>query len=343
METKKQNTEPLFSVCIPLYNTEDYIKPCIESVLDQDWKDYEIVIVDDGSTDKSGQIADDYALKDNRINVIHQNNMGLFHTRIEAFHHANGRYIVSLDSDDYLEINALSTIANAIQQKNADLVIYNNYILRNGFRTKNIDIFSTSNEWSNNKEELWEIFFTSHRITSIWRKAISRKLLELEKLSAYPKIVMGEDWIHSYYPLLNSKKTVYINECLINYRILATSLTAKYDYELWRTLGIIYTLKRAAVLQGETETYNQDQLRLEYIQGVMKALVYIPGRVENRKRYYHMLDEIKQSELLQESLSYIPKKTIKMIYRFPLWLLSRKQYYLLYLIKKMCTILKIRN
>ena len=117
----------LFSVLIPVYNTSKYLDECINSVLSQTEKDFEIVLLNDGSTDNSGDICDSYAEKyPDFIRVIHKENEGLMMTRRRGFKEAKGDYFICLDSDDYLrDNNALLKIKKMIVEKGCDLVVYN--------------------------------------------------------------------------------------------------------------------------------------------------------------------------------------------------------------------------
>ena len=112
-----------FSVIIPIYNVEAFLKECIDSVLQQTYKDYEIILVDDGSTDESGAIADTYARNYPGINVIHRNNGGLSAARNTGIEAAKGRYIIFVDSDDYIDKNALLNFANCVvRYKEPDII-----------------------------------------------------------------------------------------------------------------------------------------------------------------------------------------------------------------------------
>ena len=119
----------LISVIIPVYNVEIYIKKCIDSVLNQTFQNFEIILIDDGSTDNSGRICNEYVLKDNRIKVIHQNNAGLSAARNKGIDVSSGNYICFLDSDDWYSNNALEEFINLVINYNADISI--------------IDIFNT--------------------------------------------------------------------------------------------------------------------------------------------------------------------------------------------------------
>ena len=100
-----------FSVIVPVYNVEKYLSECIDSILCQTFTDFELILVDDGSKDKSGEICDQYAQKDSRIKVIHKENGGLSDARNFGTAASNGKYIVYLDSDDYIsDDNFLSLI-----------------------------------------------------------------------------------------------------------------------------------------------------------------------------------------------------------------------------------------
>ena len=115
----------LISVIIPVYNTVLYVGKCIESVINQTYPNLEIVLIDDGSSDGSGRICDDYALKDKRIKVIHKENEGVTRTRITGYRASSGEFIAFLDSDDYLASNALEVLVKAQEKGNADVVVCN--------------------------------------------------------------------------------------------------------------------------------------------------------------------------------------------------------------------------
>lgn len=120
------------SVIVPVYNVEKYIDKCMDSITNQTYKNLEIILVDDGSTDSSGKICDEYAKKDNRIKVIHKENGGLSSARNAGIDIASGKYIGFIDSDDYIELDMYETLYNIITEKNADISacgvidVYNN-------------------------------------------------------------------------------------------------------------------------------------------------------------------------------------------------------------------------
>lgn len=117
---------PKISIIVPVYNVEEYITECIDSILSQTYKDWELILVNDGSTDNSGKICDEYALKDNRINVIHKENGGLSSARNAGIDVAKGEYITFIDSDDVLLNNDIydKIIKIFNEDKSIDVVQY---------------------------------------------------------------------------------------------------------------------------------------------------------------------------------------------------------------------------
>lgn len=118
----------MISVVIPVYNVEKYLAECVDSVLGQTCQDYEIILVDDGATDSSGAMCDEYAQKDARIRVIHQPNGGLSAARNAGLSAASGEYIYFLDSDDYIEPTTLVDLVSVAEQEKADVVFFDGYV-----------------------------------------------------------------------------------------------------------------------------------------------------------------------------------------------------------------------
>ena len=123
----------MISIIIPVFKAESTIRRCVESVLKQSYIDYELLLVDDGSPDSSGQICDEYANMDSRVKVLHQSNGGVSAARNNGLKHAGGDYITFIDSDDWIESNYLQTLVELAEREHSDLVvcgIYRNFPLK---------------------------------------------------------------------------------------------------------------------------------------------------------------------------------------------------------------------
>lgn len=145
--------KPFFSIIIPVYQAEKSLERCVQSVLTQECSDYEILLVDDGSTDNSGTICDAFAERDARVKVIHQPNAGVSLARNAGIQMATGEYLLFLDSDDALMPQGLTTLANATNNGIADVVIAGLSVLENGMAVRKIGL---DKEMQSNRE-IWEM------------------------------------------------------------------------------------------------------------------------------------------------------------------------------------------
>ena len=121
---------PLFSIIIPVYNVEKYLNKCVDSVLNQTFTDFEVILVDDGSPDNCPAICDSYAEKDKRVRVIHKQNGGLICARKSGLEAARGDYIGFVDSDDWIEENMYELFADMIKKYSPDMVLSDFYFDR---------------------------------------------------------------------------------------------------------------------------------------------------------------------------------------------------------------------
>lgn len=113
---------PLISVIVPIYNVEKYLARCVDSIVNQTYKDFELILVDDGSPDNSGKICDEYAKKDSRIKVVHKKNGGLSDARNAGMAVATGEYISFIDSDDYVSDDFFECLLDVMNKKTAILL-----------------------------------------------------------------------------------------------------------------------------------------------------------------------------------------------------------------------------
>ena len=147
---------PKVSIIVPMYGVEQYVEKCIDSLLNQTLKEIEIILVDDGSPDRSGEIADDYAKKDNRIKVIHQKNAGLGPARNSGIQVATGEYIGFVDSDDWANCKMFDRLYEAAVKNNSDIVVSGHCDVTNGVITK-IKRHPLSGQTLHSSEEIMEI------------------------------------------------------------------------------------------------------------------------------------------------------------------------------------------
>ena len=121
----KNSVLPLISIIVPVFKTEQYIHPCVESILNQSFADFEVILVDDGSPDSCPKICDEYAQRDPRIKVIHKENGGLVSARKAGLAQCRGEYIMNVDSDDYIAADLLEKVYGVLKEHPCQAVLYN--------------------------------------------------------------------------------------------------------------------------------------------------------------------------------------------------------------------------
>lgn len=210
----------MISVIVPVYNVEKYLNNCVKSVLGQSYKDLEIILVDDGSTDDSGLICDFWKEKDNRINVIHKKNGGLSSARNAGLSIANGNYIMFVDSDDTIDSNMVNVMYDTITENSSDIVICDYQRIKNE-KPKVCDVNNFEIE-TMNYDDLWEEIF-GHLNNSSCNKMYKKELMN--NISFKNGIIHGEDLLFNLDYLSNCKKGTKINCKFYHYYIRENSIT----------------------------------------------------------------------------------------------------------------------
>lgn len=216
---------PLISVIIPVYNVEKYLPKCIESVINQTYKNLEIILIDDGSTDNSGKICEEYAIVDKRIKVIHQKNTGVAEARINGFNHSAGELITFIDSDDYVEAEYLADLVAVYKKYNVDLICSQYYdVFENGKIVQSVTRPKTGYYNRENIICLLKNTFLFDKKLGIagmnpflWSKLIKRKYVE-NTLKVGKRLFYSEDQI-GVLSLLYSISTMYVTDKAYYYYI----------------------------------------------------------------------------------------------------------------------------
>lgn len=238
--------EPLISVIVPVYNVQDYVVKCVESITNQTYSNLEIILVDDGSTDKSGLICDKIAKQDKRIRVIHKENGGLSDARNSGLDNANGEYIAFVDSDDYINKHMYKILMNNLRKDKADISMCGYKMVddytSNGDYTEyemyanlDVDINNIKRHVYKSKNDKIECIFPAKiRYTVMWNKIYSK---EIWKTLRFPKGEVYEDEQLFYKIIYNCKKITVCEEKMYNYvqrnnSITSNNITIKIKYKI---------------------------------------------------------------------------------------------------------------
>lgn len=212
---------PEVSVIVPVYNIEPYLRECIESILRQSYTDFEVLLVDDGSTDSSGAICDEYAEKDSRVKVFHKANGGVSSARNLGLENAKGEWVAFVDSDDWLERNYLSVFMQmSLEIANSDIII--SYLKK--YTTASEFLLPTEQyEGVISVENILLLFSECHleRYTYLHSKFFKKIFIDKWKLRFDEKMPMGEDHAFLYSFLLKVYKIYVLKEANYNYRYVA--------------------------------------------------------------------------------------------------------------------------
>lgn len=218
-----------FSILIPVYNVEQYLRECLDSVIKQTFKDFEVILIDDGSTDNSGKICDEYVKKyPNIIKVFHKKNEGLLLTRRFGLKKAQGEYIIFVDSDDYISTDLLKEVTNVLKKDNYDIVIYNFYRFidkSNKFETIKISYEDGTIFDDKNKYELYNEFIINHIFTNMWIKAIRKEIIDIETDYERWNTSKCEDVVQTFPLFDKAKRIIFIDKKLYYYRKNINSMT----------------------------------------------------------------------------------------------------------------------
>lgn len=229
-----------FSVHVPVYNVEKYLAICVDSILNQTYKDFEVILVDDGSTDGSGKICDLYACKDKRVRVYHNSNQGLLLTRRFSIAKSEGKYSIFIDSDDYVKETLLEELSKKIEKYSADIIVYNYAKDCEGVQKENDPIWDSETIFKskNEKQQFYEKFFFTLKLNNIWLKAVKTELL-LADTTDYNNLSFvknSEDLLQSIFPILNANTIVYLPQILYFYRKNENSITNTFDINRFKSI-----------------------------------------------------------------------------------------------------------
>jgi len=349
-----------FSVVVPVYNVEKYIGFCIESLQKQTLKEIEIILVDDGSPDKSGEICDLYAAKDARIIVIHKKNGGVSAARNDGMDIAKGEYIIFCDSDDWLPENALEKLYNKGVEVNADIVIGNVYqsndgkeILAKFYR----DEFVTEDREFIDKMIQADFYKTycplpDHSGPAFgyggpWNKAVRLSMLKKAKIKFDVRVKgIFDDIIYTAHILANAKKVAYIKDPVYYYRIIPTSITRTYKVNALEINSAIFTCWQEFVKKYDTHNMFIKPYYANVIRRFIETLPIYFFSEKNTKSLPAIFNEISfvlNSEPYKTAVKEIEIKKLSKYQRSICYMMRLSSPYGIYLLFKVKQVLKKIN
>lgn len=348
------------SIILPCYNVQQFLDRCINSLLSNNYQDYEIICIDDGSTDGTALKLDNYAKEDDRIKVFHKNNGGVASARNEGIKRANGKYIMFVDPDDYVDNKFLELPLNAIESSNADLCIFGYYVVSSADHSTDIrKVLPKSNyNFSRNIDIIKYLFpkFIGRNINTfnkflrgessvndekefevIWRWVYDKNFLNNNKI-IFKNIKIGEDCIFISNCLLYANKVCCVEKPLYYYQPVETgaSLQNRKGKDIYiNKNNLLKERKKILDIYNNIKPKNMipEMGGVELIAGscifsVFELAVRLSSQYNN-KNYKQYISYVKDP-IVQKSIELGKVSLKKIKYGFPFLLLKLKLYRTIY-------------
>ena len=306
--------KPFFSIIVPIYNVENYLAECLDSILAQTYTDFELLLINDGSTDKSGEIAEQYANKEKeRISLIHQQNAGQSVARNKGLQLARGEYIVFVDSDDRLKKDALAYYAEHLKNKNIDIIYTEFSLISNeGKELGRQKFWFDMDKFGGNIESGVTLLRSLYQkkavlFTYLWQGAIKKTFLESNNITLR-EYIYSEDILFGLSCFSCAKKVFVSKECFYEYRqsLVSTTRGAFDDEKNIKHIKSYLIVIEEIYKLAQTNPFNVSNEMICFYFRCIRTLL---------KRISRLLRQIPYSQkkvsILQEIKPYIPYASFK--------------------------------
>lgn len=319
---------PKLSVIVPVYNTEKYLRECIDSILTQTFTDFELILVDDGSTDQSGEICDEYAEADSRVRVVHQNNCGVTAARKMGAALSEGEYITYVDSDDWIDKDMYRIM---LEQDPADILICN-MITRTEFGANEAKCYIASGYYD--KQKLEKNFYPSMLFDysccgpavnpSFCNKLIRKEIILNVINNVEDSIAYGEDALCTYACMLDAEHINVIDKALYHYHNNPSSVCNTYDESLFSKMIVLgEALERLFVEHDFSDSHQLYGYMARHSLECIRNELLFHSDVGYGKKRKKILDYIK-NPLIFTSFCYSFPRISNFKVRFKIWLVKYK-------------------
>ena len=332
-----------YSVIVPIYNVEEYLKRCIDSVLCQTFGDFELILVDDGSPDGCGAICDEYKLKDERIKVIHKKNGGLVSARQAGAEIAGGEYILNLDADDYIAPDTLKEGARIIKNTGADIITFSYNSVRNYIVCEKRDDIAPEGLYT--KEEMKEKIYPmllcnenmKHCLYFLSGRIIKADIIKPIQLGIDTKVSHGEDVCVVIPSFFKAQKAYVSHKGMYFYTDRdGQSLSSKFNPRQITNISdtIKHVLKYSDI--APPDFHKQISRYSAYMCFAIIALAAEGGHYKYIKQIKELInDSVHKNEIKKAKFKYITKKS-----KISVFLMQKGLYGASYYFLRICKCIK---
>lgn len=283
------------SVIVPVYNVEKYLPQCVDSILSQDYTDLEVILIDDGSTDASGQICDQYAEKDDRVRVIHQKNGGAAAAKNAGLRVATGEYLSFVDSDDYLEPNVYGFMLQTLQTHQADAVQFS---FREVYRSRAERVLIPADVLEG--DAYLRRFPKDFSCALLWNKLYRREIFDGVFFEEGHKI---DDEYFTYQGFLKPRKVVCDSRIVYNYRKRASSVMSAPESAEQLILDRLDCIEK----RRQKVLTCLPHLRKEFDENYLDAIWYLSENEGSTERTIHLLKTSLRAYLAERGNAFPPR------------------------------------
>lgn len=301
----------LISIIVPVYNVQKYLNKCVESIVEQTYKNIEIILVDDGSTDGSAELCDEWNAKDSRIKVIHQDSFGVSRARNEGLKVARGEYIGFIDGDDYAKTNMFEILLDNLKKTLSDISMCGYIIVKN----ENEKIDKSTDELlilENN-----DMFFEDYNLYNgyTWNKLFKKSLLKNIRFDE--KTSMCEDLLFVTCAAIESKKSCFYNKGLYYYNIRNGSAAFNFEenINLEKVNSIIYADECLVKIMKDNDIHHENVYEADVFNFSNLAIHELELQKDDKERLKKKEHEYYE-KLIKKNISFEKKMLIFIRYRF---------------------------
>ena len=305
------------SVIIPVYNVEKYLAKCLESVINQTYSNLEIILVDDGSTDSSGKICDEFAVQDNRICVVHKENGGLSSARNAALNIATGEYICFVDSDDFIYENLVVESIEKLEKTNSDVCMFSHFTTDG--KSENMQCLPLEKdvyEKEDIQKSILPLFIGQKSAEEkpllgfVWRQVFRRDVIA-EQTFKSEREYYAEDIVFDLEFYLKANRMCVVNKPLYYYRYVETSLSNRYRENLFDKLVKLLTFKQELVKEHNLVDCEERLLRSAFRAAIGGALNVKKATNLSKRDKKRELKKIAYNPLVRNAIKKVKPKGIK--------------------------------
>ena len=334
----------MISIIVPCYNCEKSFEKCINSIRNQTYQQIEIVLVNDGSTDRTGILCEDAAKEDGRIKVIHQKNGGLMNAWKSSVRNASKEYIAFCDSDDYVDLDLAETLVNKINESNADIILYGMKVEYSSGIVENADNRLKKGLYA--KEDIAKLILPSYfdngqmqselilasRDTKIFRRTVLLQVVD----NLSDEISLGEDELTTFAAVL-SAQSIY---CMNNYHPYHymrndESMIGRYDSQMFHKYLLLR--KQLTEIARIYDYPYKEQIEKRFVSHILLCMKKEIGRNQGSgyKKVKRNLISMRENEIFKNALKLVEVKKYQGKSRVFLQLVIAKRYFMLYVITNM--------